>query len=365
MNVSIYVRNNKYRPSNYYRIVQYSNYFKDCRVNTLLPSFLYITFYNRKKNLIIKFILRIIIYFWIITSLTIYLIRDLINPPKYIIVQKELIPKYMPVYIAFLFKKLIKRSSLIWDFDDDIITKKQASERELQILCEYSKVIVTTNTFLKNKLDKKYQEKVILMPTTDKDMFVNNIDKVNSKRIKSFEKEIRLVWIGTDSNLPNLERIIKVLDKIALKVNKDINKKLVLIVVCSVPINIYTKHLIIKNIIWTREQAKIEVHNAHIGIMPLINNEYNKGKAAFKLVQYLSAGLPVIGSDVGFNKEVINKKNGILVQDEIDLFTWTNAILSLSKSNQIWKEYSNNAIVYWKEKFNFDNNLEKWKNILK
>ena len=45
---------------------------------------------------------------------------------------------------------------------------------------------------------------------------------------------------------------------------------------------------------------------SHIGIMPLKDTEYTKGKCAFKAIQYMSAGLPVIISPVGLNNEVIN-----------------------------------------------------------
>ena len=50
--------------------------------------------------------------------------------------------------------------------------------------------------------------------------------------------------------------------------------------------------------------------NSHIGLMPLIENEFTKGKCAFKAVQSIGCGLPVILSDVGMNKDVIEKGNG-------------------------------------------------------
>lgn len=361
MSISIYVRTDKYRPSNYYRIVQYAKYLKGSKVNTLLPSKLYILNSNSKRPLFVKLSLGLLIYIWIVISLTIYLIKDNLNPPKYIVVQRELVPKYLPIHIEFLLRTLLRKTNLIWDFDDDVFEKKQASEKELDILCEYSKYIVTTSSHLSSKLKKKYQKKTILMPTTDMDMVVSDMNSLNSKRLSSYKEEIRLIWVATSSNLPNLEMIIDTLDKTALKIKEGLNKDLILTVVCNLPLEVRTKYLLIRNVKWSREIAIKEVHKSHIGIMPLVNNEYNKGKGAFKLVQFISAGLPVIGSNIGFNSEVINNRNGILVDD---LNEWSDAIMMLSKSQKVWEIYSKNAIVSWKEKFDFQKNLNKWKSLL-
>lgn len=363
MSISVYVRTNQYRPSNYYRIIQYTPYLKDTKVYSLLPSFLYKASIKYKKNILTKIFIKIIIYIWITTSLTFHLIEDNLKVPSSIIVQKELMPKYMPVYIAFLLKRVAKKSQLIWDFDDDIFENAQASKKELNLLTKYSKVIVTTSDYLKNKIKKEFQYKVILMPTTDKDMLISNLNKQNNKRLLSYNSEIHLIWIGTSFNLSNLKSSISYLDKAAHILKRKLRKSIILTVVCDIPLKVKTNHLIIKNIKWSRGKAKTEVLNAHIGIMPLINNKYNKGKASFKLIQYLSAGLPVIGSNVGFNRKVINEKNGILVNNKET--EWINAILLLSQSKDTWSTYSKNALDSWKENFNFQNNLKTWRKLLK
>jgi len=362
MSTSVYVRTKEYRPSNYYRIVQYTPYLKSTKLHSLLPSSLYKAGIRYRETPLIKIFVRIIIYIWIAGSLTFYLVKDNLKVPSSIIVQKELMPIYMPLYISFLLRRLARKSQLIWDFDDNIFEQRQASRKELNILIKYSKFIITTNDYLKSKIDKKYQYKVILMPTTDKDMLVPNLSKQNNKRLITYKNGIHLIWIGTSFNLHNLISVISYLDKAAYTLKISLKKSLILTVICDTPLKTRTKHLIIKNIKWSRKNAKIEVLNAHIGIMPLLNNKYNKGKASFKLIQYLSAGLPVIGSNVGFNSKVINNKNGVLVNNKET--EWINAILLLSQSDDIWQTYSKNAFASWEKNFNFQKNLETWKEIL-
>ena len=42
--------------------------------------------------------------------------------------------------------------------------------------------------------------------------------------------------------------------------------------------------------------------------MPLFETKWEKGKCGYKLIQYMASGLPVIASNFGFNKKVVDKK---------------------------------------------------------
>ena len=58
-----------------------------------------------------------------------------------------------------------------------------------------------------------------------------------------------------------------------------------------------------------------EIISAHIGIMPLPDNDFTRGKGGFKLIQYMSTAMPVIASAVGFNKQIVTKDFGYLVYE--------------------------------------------------
>jgi glycosyltransferase involved in cell wall biosynthesis len=217
---------------------------------------------------------------------------------------------------------------------------------------------------LKSKIRSEYRSKVILLPTTDGDLQgFNEVDLIK-RRMATFQREIKLVWIATAGNIPDLLKIIEVLDETAARLRREYNKELVLVVVCSKPVEVEVTHLDIRSIKWTRDGAKEEVYNAHIGLMPLINREYALGKCGFKLVQYISTGLPVIASNVGFNNDVVDGKCGILIDDKLKNDDWLDAIIQIATSWEVWKEYSVKAYCQWKSKFSYDNNLEVWKGLL-
>ena len=84
--------------------------------------------------------------------------------------------------------------------------------------------------------------------------------------------------------------------------------------------------------------SSIEVEmlkKSHVGIMPLDNDAFSQGKSAFKLIQYLGAGLPMIASPVGENNKICeNNSNGYLARTEDE---WIKALTSL-KTDQVLRE---------------------------
>lgn len=89
------------------------------------------------------------------------------------------------------------------------------------------------------------------------------------------------------------------------------------------------------NLNWHDEYSIYEtIRTFDIGVSPLINNEFNRGKSAFKLKQCLSCGIPVLGSSVGENKTFLKDGiNGYLCDSPIDYFQKLSSLRSSMKEN--------------------------------
>ncbi|WP_196479868.1 glycosyltransferase [Clostridium tyrobutyricum] len=291
--------------------------------------------------------------------------KDTFSKVDCIIISRAMSPKICLFPLAQFMRMALKRSNVIWDFDDEIFVSKEITNTEKRILIELSDSIVVISNYLKNLLPERVHNKVILLPTTDGDLQKFNLDILNNERKKKFDKTVELLWLATAYSMPHLEKIGNILEESAKKVKLELNKDLILNVVCNKPFLLKTKYLKINNIFWTRDVAIKSICNAHIGIMPLVNTKLSLGKGGFKIIQYMAAGLPAIASNIGFNNEVIiDGKTGRLVNDEIDMHSWSNAIMEVASDWRVFYTFSLNSLKAWEKNFSFKANLNEWKNII-
>jgi glycosyltransferase involved in cell wall biosynthesis len=75
---------------------------------------------------------------------------------------------------------------------------------------------------------------------------------------------------------------------------------------------------------WSQETELVDIQDFDIGIMPLFDTELARGKCGFKMLQYMSCGIPVIASPVGVNRDILNRADfGIAALSKAD---WTEAL---------------------------------------
>jgi len=89
------------------------------------------------------------------------------------------------------------------------------------------------------------------------------------------------------------------------------------------------------------ETEVADLHSIDIGIMPLPDTEWTRGKCAFKAIQYMASGIPTVASPVGITTEIIRDDvNGLLVKSADD---WFRALNRLVNNEDLRKWLSINA----------------------
>jgi len=71
---------------------------------------------------------------------------------------------------------------------------------------------------------------------------------------------------------------------------------------------------------WSLQREAADLAEFDIGIMPLPDNEWTRGKCGYKVLQYFAAGVPVVASPVGVNARLIGPDRGRLVSSEGDWY---------------------------------------------
>jgi hypothetical protein len=206
----------------------------------------------------------------------------------------------------FILRKNAKK--ILYDFDDALIfnaeNPQKPNNKKLKKFSATAKIadkIIAGNSYLAD-LAKKFNNNTTILPTG------LNVREYEIAKNKSDDK-IRLVWIGTSSNLIYLKQISQTLEQIGKKY-----KNIVLRIICNDFFDLATMPT--EKIQWSLETQILNIANSDIGLAPLPNNNFTKGKCACKILQYFAASLPVVASPVGANADVVlNGTNGFLAEN--------------------------------------------------
>ncbi|MEO6786654.1 MAG: glycosyltransferase, partial [Chthoniobacteraceae bacterium] len=130
---------------------------------------------------------------------------------------------------------------------------------------------------------------------------------------------LRVGWVGTAINLPYLAGSERQLAAAHARVPFE------LVVVCSEPPRFW-QFRAVRFVKWSEQTEYDEIAQFDVGIMPLADNEHSRGKCAYKALQYMRCGVPVIAGDVGVNREWIAQRGaGLVVKED----GWCDAITSV------------------------------------
>jgi glycosyltransferase involved in cell wall biosynthesis len=217
---------------------------------------------------------------------------------------------------------LLRRASkrLIFDFDDAIFVKSDGNPskgraRRFRHMLENCDQVWSGNQYLADTASQ-FNSHVTVVPTAI------DLDRYQIEAVKPTD-HIDLVWIGSSSTSRYLKDLVPTLEKCALEVP---NLRLKIIA----DFELQSEILTIKNIPWSHDTEVHELASAHIGIAPMTDNNWTRGKCALKVLQYMACRLPVISSASGANQEIIQHNgSGLLATNEDE---WISALARLANS---------------------------------
>jgi glycosyltransferase involved in cell wall biosynthesis len=205
------------------------------------------------------------------------------------------------------------------DYDDasfhnyDLSTNpiKKLLARKIDEVMRRGVLVLCGNNYLAERARVAGARRIEILPTV--------ID-LNAYRPAAAVAEDRVVvcWIGTPYTVRYLELVMPALRLLSKEYPVQLR-----VIGAKVPAG----DLDIECRSWSEETEVSELQKCTIGIMPLYDSPWERGKCGYKLIQYMACGLPVIASPVGANCDIIkNGVNGHLANTTED---WLSALCHL------------------------------------
>jgi len=252
----------------------------------------------------------------------------------YVFIHREASPIGPPVFewlIANVFKKKI-----IFDFDDAVWLPNTSNANKIAAsvkwhsktgsICKWAYKCSCGNEFLANYA-RQFNPNAIVNPTTI------DLENYHSGTKNQSEIPIKIGWTGTHTTLKYINEIIPVFQILQSKINFSI------VIISNKKPEIDLQN--IEFIQWQKESEIKDLLRFHIGIMPLTDDDWSRGKCGFKALQYMSLGIPALASPVGVNTQIINNGiNGFLCSTPQE---WEEALLQLLQNENLRCEMGKKA----------------------
>ena len=281
-------------------------------------------------------------------------VLDLVRSRRFdiVFIHREALP-FGPALLEWLLSRL--EAPIVYDFDDAIWqTNCSEGNRPFAVLKHPAKVgtiirlsrrVIAGNGYLRDyALQHNSQVSVIPTPVDTDGLYpVPRLDR----------KRVTLGWIGSHSSAPYLRMLDRVLPRLASRY--DLRLKVV-----GGDYHCFLAQ--VSNHEWRLDREVADLQSFDIGVMPMPDNAWTRGKCAFKALQYMAVGIPVVCSPVGMNTEVVQDgDNGFLAESEKE---WTEKLALLIENPGLREAMGQRGRAVVEERYSVKSNFPKLMQVL-
>jgi len=233
-------------------------------------------------------------------------------------IEKEALP-WLPL---FLERALLKNIPYILDFDDAVfhnydlhpsLLVRHFFGTRIDKLMADSSLVIAGNQYIAQRAYNAGASKIEIIPT------VIDLNKYPIQPISSSNNTLCIVWVGS----PSTVRYLSLLREPLALLSQKFSFKFRIIGWDAIDL----PGVNVEFMSWTEASEVNAIQSANIGVMPLFDDLWERGKCGYKLIQYMACALPVVASPVGVNTEIVSQGvTGFLAQTADD---WVNSLANL------------------------------------
>ena len=222
------------------------------------------------------------------------------------IVSCELLP-FLP---GWLERKLLQ-IPFIYDFDDAYYLKYVSGRyaclesllgKKFDLMMAATVAVTAGNTNLQSYA-RRFNSNVYVLPSV---VDTDQLRPAVPPPVEDSAKPFTVGWIGSPSTAPYLQLLVEPLQQLA-------RERPVRLLVVGGPAPAIAGVEVIEQP-WSLEQELPLIQQFDVGVMPLPDTPWTRGKCAYKLIQCMAFGLPVVASRVGANVEAVPPECGLLTE---------------------------------------------------
>jgi glycosyltransferase involved in cell wall biosynthesis len=217
-----------------------------------------------------------------------------------VLLYREAIPLGPPLIETLMAARGIP---IVYDFDDAIFLPNVSEANKafaflknpsrVARVIELSRHVIAGNDYL-GSFARRYNSAVTVIPTAvDTDRFVPR-----SQAEPSSSNELIVGWIGSPTTYPYLQSLGDVLREVAARHPFTLK-------VSGAGQPVHMPGVKLQEVPWTLADEVTLFNTCDIGVYPLTDDDWSRGKCGFKAIQCMACGVPVVAAAVGVNREII------------------------------------------------------------
>lgn len=247
-------------------------------------------------------------------------------------IEKEALP-FIPLWLELV---LLRGVPYVLDYDDAIfhnydqhrsLLVRRLFGRRLDGLMTQATLVVGGNNYLAQRARDAGAPWVEVVPT------VIDLVRYPSQPQTVVEPPVdaglpRIVWIGSPSTVRYLQLIREPLQALSAR------QPFVLRVIGGGAVDL--PGVQVEVVAWTEATEVENISACQVGVMPLLDSAWERGKCGYKLIQYMACGLPVVASGVGVNPEIVHPDENGFVANMAD--EWVTSLEKLLQSPSLCRQ---------------------------